>query len=180
MCGVTGCMVPTGTINEKTLHFWTTNATNALRHRGPDDGGTWVDANAGIALGHRRLSIIDPSLEGHQPMVSENRRFVITYNGEIYNFPELRQELDVAGVSFRGHSDTEVLLAAISQWGLTTALQRANGMFALASGIVRSANSTSPETVLVKNHSITVGLEKLSYLGPSSRRYVVSRSSVPT
>src|SRR5579885_823118 len=102
---------------------------HALAHRGPDDAGAWVDAAAGVALGHRRLAIIDLSPEGHQPMLSADGRYVVVFNGEIYNYRALRQELAARGHRFRGHSDTEVLLAAVSQWGLEGALARFNGMF---------------------------------------------------
>ena len=105
-----------------------------LAHRGPDDRGTWVDAEAGIAFGHRRLSIVDLSPLGHQPMHSSDGRWVITYNGEIYNHRELRAQLDAAQqgptTGWRGHSDTETLLQAIVAWGLDTAVERAVGMFA--------------------------------------------------
>jgi asparagine synthase (glutamine-hydrolysing) len=101
-------------------------------HRGPDAGGTWEDAAAGIALGHRRLSIIDLSPAGAQPMASADGRWVIAFNGEIYNFLDLRGELEERGATFRGHSDTEVLLAAVSECGVQETLQRSNGMFALA------------------------------------------------
>ena len=106
--------------------------TATLRHRGPDSSGTWIDAEAGLALGHTRLAILDLTDAGHQPMVSEDGRWVLVYNGEIYNHGDLRDELDARGVRFRGHSDTEVLLAAVATWGVEEAVPRLNGMFAAA------------------------------------------------
>lgn len=132
MCGFTGFYAPNGGPDAATLTGLVSRAADTLAHRGPDGEGAWADEYAGIALGHRRLSIIDLSPTGQQPMASANGRFVIAYNGEIYNFLELRSELEAAGQTFRGRSDTEVLLAAITHWGLTTALERANGMFAFA------------------------------------------------
>jgi len=107
---------------------------DALLHRGPDDGGVWWDPAAQIGLSHRRLSILDLSPAGHQPMVSPCERFVLAYNGEIYNHLELRAELEAQNGHFdwRGHSDTETLLAALRHWGVEGALQRLNGMFAFA------------------------------------------------
>jgi asparagine synthase (glutamine-hydrolysing) len=103
-----------------------------LRHRGPDDDGVWTDSDAGVTLAFRRLAIIDLSPRGHQPMLSHDERLVIAFNGEIYNFLEIRAELEGAGVTFRGRSDTEVLLAAVQRWGLAEAVRRAVGMFAFA------------------------------------------------
>lgn len=106
----------------------------ALSHRGPDDAGTWSDPDSGVTFGHRRLSIIDVSSAGHQPMLSPDGRFAITYNGEIYNHQELRRELAACGRApqWRGHSDTETLLAAVTAWGVRETLERLVGMFALA------------------------------------------------
>src|ERR1700753_3748072 len=99
---------------------------NALAHRGPDDSGIFYDANAGFGFSFRRLSIIDLSVEGHQPMASASGRYHIIFNGEVYNYEEIRTELGTQ--SWRGHSDTEVMLAAIERWGLQAAVQRFVGM----------------------------------------------------
>ncbi len=106
--------------------------TDRLAHRGPNDGSTWINQKAGIALGHRRLSIIDLSSTGKQPMHSQNGDYIIVYNGEIYNFIELKKQLTAKNHHFYGQSDTEVILALISEYGFETALQRMSGMFALA------------------------------------------------
>jgi asparagine synthase (glutamine-hydrolysing) len=103
-----------------------------LVHRGPDDQDQWVDASVGIGLAHQRLSIVDLSTSGRQPMASASSRHVLVFNGEIYNHMELRDDLTSKGVHFRGHSDTETLVEAIDHWGLPATLERANGMFALA------------------------------------------------
>lgn len=128
MCGITGFWRPAGL--EANAGDLVLRMSDCLRHRGPDDDGAWTDPERGIALGHRRLSIIDLSIEGHQPMVSADGRYVVVYNGEIYNFGELREELAARGDRFRGHSDTEVLLAACSRWGVHSAVRRLAGMFA--------------------------------------------------
>jgi asparagine synthase (glutamine-hydrolysing) len=103
-----------------------------LRHRGPDDAGVWADPAAGVALAHRRLAVLDLSPVGHQPMASSCGRWVLTYNGEIYNHAELRDELSASGRTFRGHSDTEVLVEACAAWGIEATLRRLIGMFAFA------------------------------------------------
>lgn len=108
--------------------------TRAIVHRGPDDSGHWFDADAGFAIGHRRLSIVDLSPAGHQPMLSAGGRYAVAYNGEIYNHLALRAELEAAGgmIAWRGHSDTETLLAAVERWGFEETLRKLVGMFAIA------------------------------------------------
>jgi asparagine synthase (glutamine-hydrolysing) len=132
MCGIAGLFDATASATAEDLVDVVSRMTDTLRHRGPDGGDVWVDAQAGMALGHRRLAIIDVSPLGHQPMSSRSGRFVVTFNGEIYNFRELRRDLEKVGEPFRGHSDTEVLLAAVERWGIEQAVIRAAGMFAFA------------------------------------------------
>ena len=133
MCGIVGFwMINSSEFGEP--ERVATRMALAIRHRGPNSAGAWADREAGVALGHRRLSIIDLSPAGHQPMHSSCGRYVLIFNGEIYNHLALRAELENAGQAsqWRGHSDTETLLACITQWGVTNTLQRAVGMFALA------------------------------------------------
>ncbi len=131
MCGISG-FIQFSPAREETLRAAARKMADALVHRGPDDAGEWVEPRAGIALSHRRLSVVDLSPEGRQPMVSADENYVITYNGEIYNFEEIRKELDAGNLAraWRGHSDTEVLLAAVSAWGLDATLSKLVGMFA--------------------------------------------------
>ena len=131
MCGIAGTWFP-GARDDASLHALGARQGEAIAHRGPDDAGTWADPGAGLVLSHRRLSILDLSPEGHQPMLSRDGRWALIFNGEIYNHGALRAELATLGHGFRGHSDTEVLLAAIGEWGVEQALQKSNGMLALA------------------------------------------------
>lgn len=132
MCGLTGFLAPAGFPFDE-AKATLANMRDRVLNRGPDDAGSWLDAEAGIALGHRRLSIVDLSPAGHQPMVSGFGRYVLAFNGEIYNHLEIREQLDAEGqVAWRGHSDTESLLAAIERWGLERTLKASVGMFALA------------------------------------------------
>lgn len=131
MCGIAGCLWD-DTIGDTALDI-VRGMARTIAHRGPDDEGVWADAQSGIALAHRRLSIVDLSPAGHQPMVSRDGRYVIVFNGEIYNHAELRAELSASvHDAWQGHSDTEVLLAGISQWGLKRTLEKSVGMFAIA------------------------------------------------
>lgn len=131
MCGINGIVSRQG---HAVLPERLRRMTASLHHRGPDDEGLWIDAHGRVGLGHRRLAIIDVSHEGHQPMASVSDRYQIVYNGEIYNFQQLRDELAAAGFApvWRGHSDTEVLLACVDAWGLAATLPKLVGMFAIA------------------------------------------------
>lgn len=131
MCGIAGILLSPRSSDPERLSA-VQGMTDALAHRGPDGAGMWVDKEAGIALGHRRLSIIDLSEAGRQPMASQNNRMVITYNGEIYNFQELRTDLQERGHRFRGTSDTEVMLEAMQDFGFERTLPSLAGMFAIA------------------------------------------------
>jgi len=135
MCGIAGFLNADGMQTAEVLSATAQVMARTLKHRGPDDEGVWVDSASGIALAHRRLSILDLSPTGHQPMISESGRYVISYNGEIYNFAELRRKLEQeagAKLQLRGSSDTEVMLAGFERWGIEESLARWNGMFAFA------------------------------------------------
>lgn len=130
MCGVTGFLDLRSERSGSAIAEIVGSMSDILLHRGPDAGGVWVDQDEHVGLGHRRLSILDLSDAGAQPMFSGSGRFVISYNGEIYNFAELRSDLEQSGCRFRGHSDTEVLVTAIEEWGLEKTLKSIHGMFA--------------------------------------------------
>ncbi len=130
MCGICGLIDPSARCGKKELESIVHAMTSQLEHRGPDDSGIWSDERYGVSLGHRRLSVIDLSSTGRQPMVSPDGRYAAVYNGEIYNYVNIRTQLETEGVDFRGSSDTEVALAAFERWGIEGAIERFNGMFA--------------------------------------------------
>ena len=132
MCGIAGMVDWRAATSADALRSIADAMIETVRHRGPDAGDVWVEAEGGVALGQRRLAIIDLSPGGAQPMHSADRRFVITFNGEIYNYRDIRRELQAAGHSMRSDSDTEVLLEACALWGVEAAIERAIGMFAFA------------------------------------------------
>ena len=132
MCGIAGLWDLAAATSADGLRRLTTAMSDSLTHRGPDDGGVWVDEAAGLGFGQRRLSIVDLSPAGHQPMVSACGRYVIVYNGEVYSHEEMRPELTARGIRFRGHSDTEVILEAMAAWGVEATVKRLIGMFAIA------------------------------------------------
>ena len=131
MCGLTGFWARGQ--HAADMEVTAVAMADRIRHRGPDDDGVWIDAAAGVAIAHRRLSILDLSPAGHQPMASFSGRWVLAYNGEIYNHLDLRRRLESEGAApaWRGHSDTETLLAAIEAWGVEATLARSVGMFAI-------------------------------------------------
>ncbi len=128
MCGITGFFAPACDLSSGRLRFRMRSALS--HHRGPDAGGVWLDE--GVGLGHRRLSILDLSERGRQPMVSASGRYVMVYNGEVYNFRDIRRELESAGLPFTSSGDSELVLAAIETWGVEAAVRRFIGMFAIA------------------------------------------------
>jgi asparagine synthase (glutamine-hydrolysing) len=134
MCGIAGFWDVLKRHDKQQLDALVTPMRDAILHRGPDGAANWVDANAGIAFGHRRLAIIDLTEHGQQPMLAHDARYSIIFNGEIYNHHELRQELAATGAApiWRGHSDTEIMLAAFSAWGIVATLKKLVGMFAIA------------------------------------------------
>ena len=166
MCGITGIIHLNGDpVSSNLLQ----QMTDAIAHRGPDSEGQWIEGNVG--LGHRRLSIIDLSPAGHQPMISLEHRFVLSYNGEVYNFKELKAELEAAGYWFRSQTDSEVVLTALSHWGVK-ALDRFNGMFALALWdrkersllLARDRYGIKPLYVSLQNNIFAFGSEQKAIL----------------
>src|SRR5690554_4808608 len=129
MCGFAGFVSKESAVEPEQI---LSGMGRAIAHRGPDDAGVWHHPGLGVGLVHRRLSIQDLSPAGAQPMASASGRYVIAFNGEVYNFKEIRAELEALGFGFRGQSDTEVMLAAFEQWGLKQGLSRLVGMFAFA------------------------------------------------
>lgn len=134
MCGISGFLNLSHENTANELRDIAMRMSDTLRHRGPNDSGVWADADAGIALSMRRLAILDLSAAGHQPMTSSSGRYVLVFNGEIYNYQDLRNELSQKEqpYPFRGNSDTEVMLASFEQWGIEQSVVRWNGMFAFA------------------------------------------------
>src|SRR5271165_2214523 len=132
MCGIAGLFDPTHSADPDALRRQVDAMTATLVHRGPDASGTWCDPDRGIFFGHRRLAVVGLGRHGAQPMVSHDGRWVLNYNGEVYNHRELRYRLAGEGIVFRGGSDTEVLLGAVERWGLERALDAVEGMFAMA------------------------------------------------
>ncbi len=132
MCGIAGILDRNAALDGREIDRRVGAMVATLHHRGPDDGGRWSDPPAGIGIGMRRLAVIDTSPAGHQPMTSSCGRYVMVYNGEVYNHRDLASKLAVQGRHVQGGSDTAVLLEACAAWGIEAAIERAVGMFAFA------------------------------------------------
>ena len=178
MCGLAGILTSDGSRGEE-LAAAVQRMAMPLGHRGPDDSGTWVDPAAGVAFGFRRLAVVDLSEHGHQPMRSASTRYTLVFNGEVYNHHQLRRELEQAGWTFRGGSDTEVILAAFERWGIEAATRRFIGMFAIAAwdaetrrlSLMRDRLGIKPLFVAVQPGLVTFGSElKALVAGPSFDR----------
>jgi asparagine synthase (glutamine-hydrolysing) len=180
MCGIAGILTTAGYDRDE-LAGYAERMSAAIAHRGPDDSGTWVDQRAGVAFGFRRLAIVDLSPHGHQPMQSPSGRFIGIFNGEVYNFGEIRRELETCGYRFRGQSDTEVVLAAFERWGIVEGVRRFVGMFAIAVwdterrelSLVRDRLGKKPLYIYREPGLITFGSElKALFAGPSFDRSI--------
>ena len=154
MCGIAGIWF-SKPVGREDLASRVEQMGSALTHRGPDAAGLWLDAPVGVGFAHRRLSILDLSESGSQPMHSQCGRYVIVYNGECYNFPELRERLVSEGRQFRGGSDTEIILDACARWGVRETLKHLNGMFAFALW-----DKQTKELALARDH---LGIKPLYY-----------------
>jgi asparagine synthase (glutamine-hydrolysing) len=172
MCGIAGLLRPGGG-DESMLAGYAKRMADTLAHRGPDAGGLWTNAAAGVAFGHRRLSILDLSEAGAQPMLSDCGRFAVTFNGEIYNHLDIRAELEAIDVrlNWRGHSDTETLLYAVRQWGIAAALPRFIGMFAFALWDKQEQTMTLCRDRFGESRCFTAGAGAIWYSPRSSRRW---------
>jgi len=180
MCGFAGYFTSRPT-DEQAHTAAVRRMITPIAHRGPDDEGIWCESSAGVALGFRRLAIIDLSEQGHQPMRSASGRFMMVFNGEVYNFGEIRRELEAKGARFRGHSDTEVMLAAFEEWGIGQSVPRFVGMFACAVWDLRDRTLTlirdrfgkKPLYVYAESGLISFGSELKSLVaGPSFDREI--------
>lgn len=178
MCGLAGVFSHQRWSSEE-LQRVVARMSDAIVHRGPDDHGVWVDASATVGLGFRRLAIVDLSAHGHQPMRSATGRYVIVFNGEVFNHRVLRRELEANGCRFRGHSDTEVILAAFEQWGIEPAVRRFIGMFAIAVwdltrrelSLIRDRLGIKPLFVYQRDGLVSFGSElKALFAGPAFDR----------
>lgn len=199
MCGIAG-FISSRFSSQSAMSDTVVNMVNRLSHRGPDDQGIWMDFDSGIALAHKRLAVLDLSSTGHQPAVSDCKRYIMIFNGEIYNHLSIRKELEiskknsvrssefsvVSKIHWKGHSDTETLLAAISEWGVSSAIKKCIGMFAIALWdrgkhelyIVRDRVGEKPLYYGMINNSFLFGSELKAFRGYPDFNNEINRESL--
>ncbi|NJL50746.1 MAG: asparagine synthase (glutamine-hydrolyzing) [Blastochloris sp.] len=186
MCGIAGLIDPAlAGASDRLAHF-ARKMSDAIAHRGPDGEGAWIDADAGLALGHRRLAIVDLSPSGAQPMLSACGRYAIIYNGEVYNAAEMRAHPALAGIAWRGHSDTEVIIESIARRGLDATLAELNGMFAFAVWdrrtrtlvLVRDRLGIKPLFLAREGRRLSFGSELKSLAAAATQPFTIDPSSV--
>lgn len=186
MCGIAGLLDPALIGAEGELVKRARAMSDAIAHRGPDGSGVWSDASAGLALSHRRLAIVDLTSSGAQPMLSTDQRWVISYNGEIYNATEMRRVPELANVSWRGTSDTEVILESVARRGLDRTLADMNGMFAIALWdresrtlhLVRDRLGIKPLFYASVDGAVRFASELKGFFAASKRRFDIDPASV--
>lgn len=186
MCGIAGLLDPALADARQALEAEARAMSDAIAHRGPDGSGVWSDPAAGLALAHRRLAIIDLTPAGAQPMISANGRWVISYNGEIYNAAEMQRAPELADVSWRGTSDTDVILESVARRGLDRTLADMNGMFAMALWdrqtrtlhLVRDRLGIKPLFYKAQGKTILFASELKSFFALDDQRYEIDPSSV--
>ncbi len=169
MCGLTGFLIHPNSMPERPVDSIVRESAKSLTHRGPDAIGIWCGENNSIAMGHRRLSIIDLSETGGQPIHSTCGRYVMVFNGEIYNFLELRKQLSAEGVEFDGHSDTKVLIESVSKWGIEKTIKKTIGMFAIAVWDKKIKRYIYVGIGLVRSHCTMAGIKVFLCLHLSSK-----------
>jgi asparagine synthase (glutamine-hydrolysing) len=188
MCGIAGFIDFGLGTNEADGEQALRRMADRIAHRGPDDWGTWSDASHGVFLAHRRLAIVDLSAAGHQPMASASGRFMLVYNGEVYNHRSLRAEIDaIRSFAWRGHSDTEVILAAFEVWGIEAALEKLVGMFAIAVWdrtdraltLVRDRAGEKPLCVGMLGGRLAFGSELKAFEGLQAQGLRTNRAAIP-
>lgn len=186
MCGIAGLFCPSSVEGNTVLERQAVAMSDAIAHRGPDGSGLWSDPAAGLALAHRRLAIVDLTPSGAQPMLSANGRWVISYNGEIYNADDLRRLPELAGVAWRGTSDTEVILESVAQRGLDRTLADINGMFAIALWdresrtlhLVRDRMGIKPLFYVAEGAGVHFASELKSFFASGEGKFDIDPSSV--
>ena len=186
MCGFTGFIELKAQRTAMEREATVLAMANTLYTRGPDDSGAFADSNSGYAVGFRRLAIIDLSPNGHQPMVSACGRYVIAFNGEAYNAPNLRPWLEAEGVGFRGHSDTEVVLESCARYGVMATAGKLIGMFAFAlydretrtTHLVRDRMGIKPLYIGRVNETVFFGSQPKSFVPHPSWRGKVDRGAL--